>query len=109
MGACSLREQDQVRTPHLASSCHSRSTKPCHWLWPAPRRTTISHKRDISVCSVNRTALGSRRAAALAALCVRSAHLKTLRASRCNFGASEASLLLAALDSGAELEQIDLI
>ena len=71
-----------------------------------------SDKRDISVCSVNRTRsrhVGSRRAAALAALCVRSAHLKTLRASRCNFGASEASLLLAALDSGAELEQIDLI
>ena len=66
-----------------------------------------SDKRDISVCSVNRTALGSRRAAALAALRTRSAHLKTLRASRCNFGASEASLLLAALDSGAELEQIE--
>ena len=58
MGACSLREQDQVRTPHLARSCHSRSTKPCHWLWPAPRRTTISHKRDISVCSVTLSSRG---------------------------------------------------
>ena len=65
-------------------------------------------ERDIRVCCVNRTALDGRRAAALAALCVRSAHLKTLRASRCSIGASEASLLLAALDSGAELEQIDL-
>ena len=98
------------RRTNLARSCHSRSTIEAVSLAMAVASAEEdSDKRDISVCSVNRTALGSRRAAALAALCVRSAHLKTLRASRCSSGASEASLLLAALDSGAELEQIDLI